>query len=133
MQECETATAGNSALTLVIAADYGGRWDILQAARRLAIEAAAGRIDPESIGISDLESGLSLADLPRPDLLIRTGGDHRISNFLLWQLAYTELYFSDRFWPEFDDAELRAALQDYAQRERRFGGRPLPLAGASRC
>lgn len=133
MEESEAITAGNTALTLVIAADYGGRWDILQAARRLASEAAAGRLDPSAIGMADLEAGLSLQDLPRPDLLIRTGGDHRISNFLLWQLAYTELYFSESFWPDFDDAELQAALKDYARRERRFGARPLPVSGVSRC
>jgi len=133
MAESEAITAGNTALTLVIAADYGGRWDIVQAARRLAAEAVAGRLDPSAIDMADLEAGLSLADLPRPDLLIRTGGDHRISNFLLWQLAYTELYFSDCFWPEFDDAELQAALGDYAQRERRFGARPVPVTGVSRC
>ena len=133
MEESEAITAGNTALTLVIAADYGGRWDILQAARKLARDAAAGKIDPDAIGMADIEAGLTLADLPRPDLLIRTGGDHRISNFLLWQLAYTELYFSDCFWPEFDDAQLQAALRDYAQRERRFGARPVPLAGISRC
>jgi undecaprenyl diphosphate synthase len=83
--------------------------------------------------MADIEAGLSLSDLPRPDLLIRTGGDHRISNFLLWQLAYTELYFSDCFWPEFDETQLEAALQDYARRERRFGARPMPVAGVARC
>ncbi len=133
MEEAEATTADNAALTLVIAADYGGRWDILQAARRLAVDAAAGRVDPAAIDMADLEAGLSLADLPRPDLLIRTGGDHRISNFLLWQLAYTELYFSDSFWPDFDDTQFQAALRDFAQRERRFGARPLPLTGVSRC
>jgi undecaprenyl diphosphate synthase len=125
MEESEAITAGNTALTLVIAADYGGRWDI--------VEAAAGRLDPATICMADIEAGLSLSDLPRPDLLIRTGGDHRISNFLLWQLAYTELYFSDCFWPEFDETQLEAALQDYARRERRFGARPMPVAGVARC
>jgi len=133
MEESEAITAGNTALTLVIAADYGGRWDIVEAARRLAAEAAAGRLDPATICMADIEAGLSLSDLPRPDLLIRTGGDHRISNFLLWQLAYTELYFSDCFWPEFDETQLEAALQDYARRERRFGARPVPVAGVARC
>ncbi len=130
MEESEGITASNTALTLVIAADYGGHWDILQAARRLAAEAAAGRIDPAAIDAADIEAGLSLSDLPRPDLLIRTGGDHRISNFLLWQLAYTELYFSECFWPDFGDEQLQAALQDYRMRERRFGARPTLATGS---
>jgi undecaprenyl diphosphate synthase len=124
MQEAETLTAQNSGFTLVIAADYGGQWDLVQAARALACEVAAGRLDPADIDAARLENGLCLGDLPRPDLLIRTGGDHRISNFLLWQLAYTELYFTERYWPDFDDAELAAAINDYASRERRFGTRP---------
>jgi undecaprenyl diphosphate synthase len=132
MQESEQRTAGNTGFTLVIAADYGGQWDIVQAARALAAQAARGAIDPAAIDATALERHTCLADLPRPDLLIRTGGDHRISNFLLWQLAYTELYFSECFWPDFDEAELAAALRDYAARERRFGMRP-PASGEGAC
>jgi undecaprenyl diphosphate synthase len=135
MEESETLTAANPGFTLVIAADYGGQWDIVQAARALAAEVAAGRLQPHEIDVGSLEAHLSLADLPRPDLLIRTGGDHRISNFLLWQIAYTELYFTECFWPDFGAAEFAAALRDYAARERRFGGRPAAAAeaGAAPC
>ncbi len=133
MEESEALTAGNTTLTLAIAADYGGKWDILQATRRLVAEAVAGGLNPEAIEAADIEERLCLGDLPRPDLLVRTGGDHRISNFLLWQLAYTELYFSDCYWPDFDDAELQAALGDYAQRERRFGARPAGFSGLAQC
>ena len=135
MEESEALTAVNEGFTLVIAADYGGQWDIVQAARALAAEVAAGRLQPNEIDAGALEAHLSLADLPRPDLLIRTGGDHRISNFLLWQIAYTELYFTECFWPDFGAAQFAAALRDYAARERRFGGRPATVAdeGAARC
>jgi len=124
MEESESLTAGNAGFTLVIAADYGGQWDILQAARSLAADVAGGLLRPDDIGAAQLDARLSASDLPRPDLLIRTGGDHRISNFLLWQLAYTELYFTECFWPDFDAGEFALALRDYAARERRFGGRP---------
>ncbi|MCE7033172.1 polyprenyl diphosphate synthase [Lysobacter sp. GX 14042] len=121
MAAAEAHTQANSTLELAIAASYGGRWDITAAARRLASEAAAGRLDPAAIDESLLAAHLSLADLPPPDLFIRTGGDQRISNFLLWQMAYTELWFTDVLWPELDTATLQAALDDYAGRERRFG------------
>ncbi|HXH02776.1 MAG TPA: isoprenyl transferase [Candidatus Competibacteraceae bacterium] len=121
MDEAERLTAGNSGLTLVIAANYGGRWDITQAARRIAEEVRAGCLAPEQIDTDLLERHLCLHDLPPPDLLIRTGGEQRISNFLLWQLAYTELFFSERLWPDFDAAALDEAFQAYAQRQRRFG------------
>ncbi|MFM7272727.1 MAG: polyprenyl diphosphate synthase [Gammaproteobacteria bacterium] len=124
MAEAEESTAGNAEITLVIAADYGGQWDVAQAARSLAEDAVAGRIDPAAIDARQLEARLSLADLPHPDLLVRTGGDHRISNFLLWQLAYAELHFTDCYWPDFDEARFDAALADFASRERRYGGRP---------
>ncbi len=124
MDEAERQTAANTASTLVIAADYGGQWDIVQAARALARDAANGRLDPECIDAAALQQRLCLGDLPQPDLLIRTGGDHRISNFLLWQIAYTELYFTECHWPDFDAGEFAAALRDYAARERRFGARP---------
>jgi undecaprenyl diphosphate synthase len=121
MAAAEAQTAGNSRLHLTIAASYGGRWDIAQAARELAREVAAGRLDPEAIDEQLLAARVALADLPPPDLFIRTGGDVRVSNFLLWQLAYTELWFTETLWPELDAATLRKALEDYASRERRFG------------
>lgn len=114
----ERRTAGNSRLTLTIAANYGGRWDILQATNRLANE------QPEKCGHwteADLAPYLAMAYAPEPDLFIRTGGEQRISNFMIWQLAYTELYFTDRLWPEFDAKILDAAIASYRRRERRFG------------
>lgn len=117
----ERLTSENSQLNLTIAANYGGRWDILQAARVLAERVAQGDLCPEDISTGVFESELALADLPEPDLFIRTGGEQRISNFLLWQLAYTELYFSPALWPDFDDQALELALNDYASRQRRFG------------
>ena len=121
MQAAEAQTASNTRLDLVIAASYGGRQDIAQAARTLALEVAAGTLRAEDIDEAAVAARMSLADLPAPDLFIRTGGDHRISNFLLWQLAYTELWFTDLLWPELDQATLQLALEDYAGRERRFG------------
>ena len=121
MQSAEAQTASNTRLDLVIAASYGGRQDIAQAARALASEVAAGTLRAEDIDEAAVAARMSLADLPAPDLFIRTGGDHRISNFLLWQLAYTELWFTDLLWPELDQATLQLALDDYAGRERRFG------------
>jgi len=121
MAAAETQTAGNARLHLTIAASYGGRWDIAQAARSLAQDVAAGRLAPEDVDEAALAARTCLADLPPPDLFIRTGGDCRISNFLLWQLAYTELWFTEALWPELDAATLRRALDDYASRERRFG------------
>ena len=119
--EAERITAGNRALHLSVAVNYGGQWDIAQAARTLAAEVAAGRLAPAAIDAARLAPHLALADLPPPDLLVRTGGELRISNFMLWQLAYSELYFCDTLWPDFDGAALDAALADYAQRQRRFG------------
>ncbi|HUF72451.1 MAG TPA: polyprenyl diphosphate synthase [Gammaproteobacteria bacterium] len=117
----EARTAANSGLLLVIAAAYGGRWDVTQAARRLAELARDGRLDPAAIDEATFGRALATAELPPVDLLIRTGGEQRISNFLLWQLAYSELYFSECLWPEFDRAELVRALEFFARRERRFG------------
>ena len=131
MAAAETQTAGNARLHLTIAASYGGRWDIAQAARELAREVAAGRLDPEAIDEGLLAARVALADLPPPDLFIRTGGDVRVSNFLLWQLAYTELWFTETLWPELDAATLRRALEDYASRERRFGLTGDQAAGPS--
>jgi undecaprenyl diphosphate synthase len=119
--EAEALTKGNQGLVLQIAANYGGRWDLAQAARRLAVRVLAGDLRPEAIDEAALASELSFADLPDPDLFIRTGGERRISNFLLWQAAYAELYFSDCLWPDFDQPELGRALVDFSQRQRRFG------------
>jgi undecaprenyl diphosphate synthase len=117
MRRATEETAANQGLILQIAAGYGGQWDIVQAVRSLCA-------DGQPITAASLESRLVTAGLPSPDLLIRTGGERRISNFLLWQLAYSELYFSDVLWPDFDDAEFERALHWYARRERRFGRVP---------
>ena len=117
----ESLTVANSGLNLVIAANYGGRWEITQAVRRVAAQVAEGLLAPEAITQDILASHLDLADLPEPDLFIRTGGEKRVSNFLLWQLAYTELYFTDTLWPDFDEAALEEAIKDYASSQRRFG------------
>jgi undecaprenyl diphosphate synthase len=121
MQAAEERTRDNARLVLVIALAYGGRWDIGQAARRLALEAAAGELEPADIDDAAVADRLALAGLPEPDLLIRTGGEHRISNFLLWHLAYSELWFTDCLWPDFGEAELDRALARFAAVERRFG------------
>jgi undecaprenyl diphosphate synthase len=117
----EARTAANRRMTLFIAVSYGGRWDIVEAARRLATRAVTGEIAPEAIDEALFAEQLQLAGAPEPDLFIRTGGEQRISNFLLWNLAYSELYFCDTLWPDFDDAALEAALRFYASRQRRFG------------
>jgi undecaprenyl diphosphate synthase len=121
MQVSAARTAHNTALALNVATNYGGRWDIVQATRRIAEQVAAGALDPASIDVESLRRHLCLADLPEPDLFIRTGGDHRISNFLLWQLAYAELHFTDVLWPDFNADSMQRALADFARRERRFG------------
>jgi len=123
MEKAEDLTRHNTRMQLNIAANFGGRWDITEAARALARDVAAGRLDPEAID-EDLFGGyLSLGDMDQPDLCIRTGGDHRISNFLLWDLAYTELYFTDAYWPEFDQNCLNEAFALFVERQRRFGRR----------
>jgi undecaprenyl diphosphate synthase len=114
-------TSANQRLELVVAVGYGGRWDIAQAARKLATEAAAGRLDPAAIDEAALARELQTAGCPEVDLLIRTGGEKRVSNFLLWDIAYAEVFFSDVLWPDFTAAELRKALDFYARRQRRFG------------
>ena len=119
--KAEMLTASNAAMTLVIAANYGGRWDILQATRRLLKIAQEQRIPADSVNFERFQSCLCLADLPEPDLFIRTGGEQRISNFLLWQLAYTELYFSQHLWPDFDEQALEEAFAAFAKRQRRYG------------
>jgi undecaprenyl diphosphate synthase len=121
IHRAETETAQNDGLTLVIAANYGGRWDIVQAARQLAREVKENRLDVDAINAACLGARLSLHDLPAPDLFIRTGGEQRISNFLLWQMAYTELFFTNCLWPDYDADALDEALTSFAQRQRRFG------------
>ena len=118
IRQAETKTATNTRLDLSVAANYGGRWDIMQATNRMILA------QPEKLGAweeSDLEPHLSMSFAPEPDLFIRTGGEQRISNFLLWQLAYTELYFTPTLWPDFDTAEFGKAISSFQQRERRFG------------
>ena len=122
MARAEELTRENSRLLLNIAASYGGRDDIATAARRLAEQARRGELDPETIDETTFGNALQLAGQPEPDLFIRTGGERRLSNYLLWNLAYTELHFSDTLWPDFSEADLDAALDDFRQRERRFGG-----------
>jgi undecaprenyl diphosphate synthase len=119
--EAEHLTRDNTRLNLTIAANYGGQWDITEAARHLAMAVAAGRLNAADITSEMLAEHLCLADLPEPDLFIRSGGERRISNYLLWQLAYTELYFTDCLWPDFDIPEFTRALESYAGRQRRFG------------
>lgn len=115
-------TASNRGMTLVIALNYGAQNEIARAARQLAERARAGEVDPAAIGIASIEAELDTSDLPPVDLLIRTSGERRLSNFLLWQSAYAELLFVDTLWPDFGEAELMDALDDFARRERRFGG-----------
>lgn len=119
--EAEEVTGGNDTLVLQVAANYGGRWDITQAARHLVSEARDGRLAPEEVSERLFSSRLSFPDLPDPDLFIRTGGEQRLSNFLLWQSAYSELYFSDLMWPDFGADAFAEALADFARRQRRFG------------
>jgi undecaprenyl diphosphate synthase len=126
----EERTAGNSGLKLQVAVSYGGRWDIVQAAQVLARECASGAMRPEDITEERFARALSLAALPDADLVIRTGGEQRVSNFLLWNLAYAELYFTSRLWPDFALADLEEALQFFAHRERRFGLTPAPRDAA---
>jgi undecaprenyl diphosphate synthase len=121
MQAAEADTAANRGLQLQVAVSYGGRADIVSAARTLAEAAVRGELAPAAIDDERMAAGLALAGLPEPDLFVRTGGEQRISNFLLWQLAYTELYFTPTLWPDFDVPAFEAALQDYAGRQRRFG------------
>ena len=121
ISSAEQLTADNSGLSLQVAVAYGGRWDIVEAARKLAGQVAAGEINVDEIDESGFAAGLQLANVPDPDLLIRTGGEHRISNFLLWNLAYAELWFSNVLWPDFDEAALDAALDFYSHRQRRYG------------
>jgi undecaprenyl diphosphate synthase len=122
MEAAMARTAGNDKLALNVAVNYGGRWDIAQAARQVASAAVRGELAVEAIDEACLGERMSLAGLPPLDLFIRTGGELRVSNFLLWQLAYAELYFTDTLWPDFDQACLARAIEDFARRERRYGG-----------
>ena len=119
--DAEAKTQGNDALNLTIAANYGGRWDILQATRQMLADNPALATKPENIDESALIEHLSMAWAPEPDLFIRTGGEQRISNFLIWQLAYTELYFTPTYWPDFGEDDMDQAIAWFTQRERRFG------------
>ena len=121
MAAAEERTASNTKLRLQVAVGYGGRWDILNATRQLAERCASGAMRPADLSEDDLSAALQLSGLPDPDLFIRTGGERRISNFLLWNLAYTELYFCADLWPDFNADGFGAALQDFASRQRRFG------------
>ena len=123
LQEAEQLTLANDRLTLVVAFNYGGRQEIVEAARRLAALAAQGQIDPSAISQQTLSAMLDTAEIPDPDLIIRTSGEQRLSNFLLWQAAYAELVFLDVLWPDFDHAHFNLALDEFARRERRFGAR----------
>ncbi|TDF39541.1 di-trans,poly-cis-decaprenylcistransferase [Alteromonadaceae bacterium M269] len=117
----EKLTENNDALVLNIAANYGGRWDITHAAKLMAQKAMSGELDIENVGEKEFDEFTAFAGLPELDLLIRTGGDSRVSNFMLWQCAYAELYFTDTLWPDFDSTEFDKALDDFASRQRRFG------------
>jgi undecaprenyl diphosphate synthase len=122
LEEAEALTDGNTGLTLVVAFNYGGRQEIARAARRIATEVACGRIRPEQVTAELLVDHLDAPELPDPDLIIRTSGEQRLSNFLLWQSAYSELVFVPTYWPDFDRAALESAIVEYRRRERRFGG-----------
>lgn len=119
--ECIETTAGNTAMTLILALSYSSRWEVAQALRSLCNDAREGRLLPDDITEETLRNYLVTRNYPDPDLLIRTGGELRISNFLLWQMAYTELYFSDQLWPDFRHEDFYAAVYDFQNRQRRFG------------
>jgi undecaprenyl diphosphate synthase len=127
VSDAEALTRNNARLTFTVAANYGGRWDIVQAVKKLM----ASSVAPEAVSEAALAQQLSMADLPEPDLFIRTGGEQRISNFLLWQLAYTELHFTNVLWPDFDAVALDAAIASYRTRERRFGRTSEQVSAAS--
>jgi undecaprenyl diphosphate synthase len=129
IQEVEDLTANNQRLVLQVAANYGGRWDMLQAAKKLASDVQRGMLNPNEIKEEQVSQALSFPELPDPDLFIRTGGEQRLSNFLLWQAAYAELYFTDLLWPDFDAVALDKALEEYAGRQRRFGRTAAQVLG----
>ncbi len=121
MREVEQLTKSNTGTTVIVAADYGGRWDIAVAVKALTKKVEQGELKSDDIDLDLVHKYTSISDYPDPDLCIRTGGEHRISNFLLWQFAYTELYFTDCFWPDFDESQFELALEDFANRQRRYG------------
>ena len=121
LQECINETAGNTAMTLVLALSYSSRWEIAKALRGVCNDARQGKLQPEDVNEETLRSYLATRNYPDPDLLIRTGGELRISNFLLWQMAYTEFYFSEQLWPDFRHEDFYDAVVDYQNRQRRFG------------
>ena len=121
LQETIEHTASNTAMTMVVALSYSSRWEIVKATQTIAAEVAAGKIALTDINEQLVSERLTTSFMPDPDLLIRTGGEQRISNYLLWQIAYTELYFSDTYWPDFDEEGLHRAIADYQSRQRRFG------------
>jgi undecaprenyl diphosphate synthase len=126
MREVEELTQHNTGTVVTVAADYGGQWDIARAARQLAEKVERGELAAAAIDVAQVQKVISLSDCPAPDLCIRTGGESRISNFLLWQFAYTELYFTNCYWPDFDDAQFELAMQDFGRRQRRFGHLDAP-------
>ena len=132
IEAAEKKTGGNTGLLLNVAVAYGGRWDILAATKRLAAKVTKGELNVDEIDEAKLSAELQLAGCPEPDLLIRTGGEQRISNFLLWNLAYAELWFTDVLWPEFGSDEFDSAMQYFAQKQRRFGHTGEQV-GAARC
>ena len=121
MREVEELTRNNTGMTVIVAADYGGRWDIANAMTSIVDKVTSGELSADAIDVDLVSQHTSTSYYPDPDLCIRTGGEHRISNFLLWQFAYTELYFTDCYWPDFDDAQFQLALDDFANRQRRYG------------
>ena len=121
MREVEELTHNNTGMTVIVAADYGGRWDIANAFTSIVGKVSSGELSADAIDVDLLHQHMSSSSYPDPDLCIRTGGERRISNFLLWQFAYTELYFSDCYWPDFDDVQFQIALDDFAKRQRRYG------------
>ena len=121
MREVEELTHNNTGMTVIVAADYGGRWDIANAFTSIVGKVSSGELSADAIDVDLLHQHMSSSSYPDPDLCIRTGGERRISNFLLWQFAYTELYFSDCYWPDFDDTQFQIALDDFAKRQRRYG------------
>ena len=121
MREVEELTHNNTGMTVIVAADYGGRWDIANAITSIVDKVTSGELSADAIDVDLVNQYMSSSYYPDPDLCIRTGGEHRISNFLLWQFAYTELYFTDCYWPDFDDAQFQLALDDFANRQRRYG------------
>jgi undecaprenyl diphosphate synthase len=133
MAAAESQTGGNEGLALQVAMSYGGRWDIVRAAQRLAAQCVERVLQPHELTEQHLQAALELHDLPDPDLFVRTGGERRISNFLLWNLAYTELYFTELNWPDFNEAAFDAALEFYARRERRFGRTAEQTRGSLRA